>query len=69
MVTRHFVAPSGPEFDAEAMGLTMDLTGTPDLDDDMDSIEAAEAEVIDGPIIEDAPEPETSPDQYGRTGT
>jgi len=51
------------------MGLTVDLTGTPDSDDDMDSLEAAEAEAIDGPSIEDAPEPETNPDQYGRTGT
>jgi len=51
------------------MGLTVDLTGAPDLDYDMDSLEAAEAEAIDGPSIEDAPEPETSPDQYGRTGT
>jgi len=40
-VTRHFVAPSGPEFDAEAMDLTVDLTGAPDSDDDMDSMEAA----------------------------
>ena len=31
-VTCHFVAPSGPELDAEAMGLTVDLTGAPDLD-------------------------------------
>jgi len=68
-VTRHFVAPSGPEFDAAAMGLSVDLPGAPDSDDDMDSLEAAEAEAIDGPSIEDAPEPETNPDQYGRTGT
>jgi len=58
-----------PEFDAAAMGLTVDLTGAPDSDDDMDSLKAAEAEAIDGPSIEDSPEPETSPDQYGRTGT
>jgi len=32
-------------------------------------MEAAEAGAIDGPSIEDAPEPEASPDQYGRTGT
>jgi len=45
-VTRHFVAPSGPEFDAEAMGLTVDLTGTLDSDDDMDAMEAAEAKAM-----------------------
>ena len=69
MVTHHFVAPSGPEFDAEAMGLTVDLTGAPDSDDDMDSVEVAEAKAIDGPSTEDAPEDEASPDQYGHTGT
>jgi len=69
IVTRHSVAPSGPEFDAAAMGLIVDLTGAPDSDDDMDSLEAAEAEAIDGPSIEDAPEPETNPDQHGRSDT
>jgi len=51
------------------MGLTVDLTGTPDSDDDMDSMEAAEAEAIDGPSLEDAPEPEASSDQCGGTET
>jgi len=51
------------------MGLAVDLTDAPDSDDDMDTLEAAEAEAIDGPSIEDAPEPETNPDQYGRMGT
>jgi len=58
-VTRHSVAPSGPEFDAAAMDLTVDLTGAPDSDEDMDSLEAAEAKAIDGPSIEDAPEPDS----------
>jgi len=68
-VTRHSVAPSGPEFDATGMGLTVDLTGAPDSDEDMDSLEVAEVEAIDGPSFEDAPEPGTNPDQYGRSET
>jgi len=67
--TRHFVAPSGPEFDAAAMGVTVDLTGAPDSDDDMDSVEAAEVEAIDGPNTEDGPDPETNPDRHGRAET
>jgi len=54
---------------AWSLGYTVDLTGAPDSDEDMDSLEAAEAEAIDGPSFDDAPEPGTNPDQYGRSET
>jgi len=72
-VTRHFVAPSGPEFDVAAMGIAVDLTDAPDSDDDMDSLEAAEAEALEGittqPPPNTAPGIDDAPDMYGRIET